>query len=313
MDLSEHSVRPSRILLHDPAHGNSLELLGEDRLAQVNFFSLPNREVVYKEYQDFVTSVAAHTTVTYLKDLLGEDPEFIREAAENPNLMFMRDSTITIPWMPNTFIPARLALPTRANEPGLVSKAMRSLGLTQRIEFTGDEYIEGGDVLPVMREGVRALLVGFGVRTTEAAAIKLASELIPETVDQIIGLSHDPDLLHLDTGFTVLPKDVILAARGMFSNGFLIDQNKTMRTISPIEYAEQMGFRIIRTEKADAIAHERCNMLPLGEGAYLAFDMPNDFKSSLEAAAGISIHTVSGAEISKAAGGAHCLTRPLYL
>lgn len=151
------------------------------------------------------------------------------------------------------------------------------------------------------------------MRTTEAAAIKLASELIPEAVDQILGLSHDPDLLHLDTGFTVLPNGVILAAKGMFTKGFLIDRNKQLQEINPIEYAEKLGFKIIRTEKSDAIANERCNMLPLGENRYVAFDMPEDFKAGLEEAAGISIQTVSGKEISKAAGGAHCLTRPIYV
>ena len=44
-------------------------------------------------------------------------------------------------------------------------------------------------------------------------ALRLALELIPDHLDLIIGLSHDPDLLHLDTGFTVLPNRVMLDDR----------------------------------------------------------------------------------------------------
>jgi len=129
------------------------------------------------------------------------------------------------------------------------------------------EYVEGGDVLPTMDEGKRILLIGFGVRTTKAAASRLALELIPEHVDMIIGLSHDPDLLHLDTGFAVLPNRVMLAAAGMFHAGFLIDENRSLSSIDPISHAQGMGFTIVRCDKADAITHERCNLLPLGRSA----------------------------------------------
>jgi N-dimethylarginine dimethylaminohydrolase len=40
--------------------------------------------------------------------------------------------------------------------------------------------------------------------------------------------------------------------------------------------------------------------------------MPDKLKSELERAAGITVKLVSGTEIAKAAGGVHCLTRPIY-
>ncbi len=127
------------------------------------------------------------------------------------------------------------------------------------------------------------------MRTTKAAAIRLALELIPEHLDQIIGLSHDPELLHLDTGFTVLPNRVMLAAAGMFHSGFLIDRERAIHSIDPIAHAERLGFTIIRCDKADAIAHERCNLLPLGEGRYLAFDMPAELEAEIEDKAGVTV------------------------
>jgi N-dimethylarginine dimethylaminohydrolase len=311
MDLSEFSLAPTRILIHDPRGGSALAAMDRNRLEACNFLDLPGHEELIAEYDHFRATLAEHVAVTTLGSLLGDDPEFGDEAATNPNLMFMRDSSITLPWSPHLYIPGRLALPSRAREAGVAGRALERLGLTRAFDFASDEYIEGGDVLPVMDEGQRILLIGFGVRTTKAAALRLAHELIPTHLDQIIGLFHDPDLLHLDTGFTVLPNRVMVAARDMFHAGFLIDRSG-MREIDPIDHAEQLGFTIVRVDKADAIAHERCNLLPLGQGRYLAFDMPAAFKAELEDKAAITITCVPGMEIAKATGGVHCLTRPVY-
>jgi N-dimethylarginine dimethylaminohydrolase len=312
MNRSEYCTAPTRILLHDPRDGGALGALTASHLTRANFLELPTTIALHAEYARFRAELAKHVQVVSLEMLLSVDPDYRSEAERNPNLMFTRDSSITLPWAPELFIPARLALPDRSREAMIVSRALRRLSLRPAFQFIDDEYCEGGDVLPAMDEGKRILLVGFGVRTTKAAAIRLALELIPDHVDQIIGLSHDPDLLHLDTGFTVLPNRVMFAAAGMFHSGFLIDESRRLSSIDPIARAEAMGFHIVRCDKKDAIAHERCNMLPLGEGRYVAFSMPPALREELEAKAGIAITCLEGREIAKAAGGVHCLTRPLY-
>jgi N-dimethylarginine dimethylaminohydrolase len=105
---------------------------------------------------------------------------------------------------------------------------------------------------------------------------------------------------------------VILAAAGMFTSGFLIDEDRRLSNINPIAHAEDLGFHIVRCDKADAIAHERCNVFPLGAGCYFAFTMPDDLRAKLEALSGITINCIDGGEIAKATGGVHCLTRPIY-
>jgi N-dimethylarginine dimethylaminohydrolase len=312
-DRSEFSTPPTRILLHHPRHGNSFSGLTNGSLKDLNFLELPDSEVVHRQYDCFASDLGRHIETIFLDDLLRGDSDYLEESLRNPNLMFTRDSSITLPWQPDVFIPTRLALPSRASEAAIVSKALIHLGLKPMVNFRDDEFIEGGDVIPAMDGGKRILLVGFGVRTTKAAAVRLALELIPRYIDQIIGLSHDPDLLHLDTGFTVLPNRVMFAAAGMFHAGFLIDEDRRLSNIDPIAHAEALGFTIVRCEKSEAIAHERCNVLPLGNGRYLAFSMPDDLKATLEQSAGITITCLSGSEIAKAAGGVHCLTRPLYV
>jgi N-dimethylarginine dimethylaminohydrolase len=312
MNISEFDTRPKYILMHHPRHGAAMDLLNRERLNDINFFELPDILSFCEEYDRFVAAVGKHVEPIFLDDLVAGEPSYLDDAASNPNLIFTRDSSVTMPWAPNHYIPTRLALASRRGETQVVASAMRKLGLEPIVEFSDDEYIEGGDILPAMDEGKRILIVGFGARTTKAAALKLAIKLIPEHIDQIIGLSHDHGLLHLDTGFTILPNRVIFAAAGMFHSGFLIDENRMIHDIDPIGRAEKLGFKIIRCEKIDAIAHERCNVLPLGEGRYVAFDMPKGTLEELQEAASISITSITGAELAKAAGGVHCLTRPIY-
>jgi N-dimethylarginine dimethylaminohydrolase len=313
MDHSEFNVPPARFVMHHPSHGGALNGLAEKDLTEVNFLSMPNRLVLGREYDAFVDVLRQHSNVTFLQNILTDDSDFQKDSEGNPNLMFCRDSAVTLPWNPQHFIPARLVLAGRKNEGGIMSKALSKLGLEPLLTFDDDEYLEGGDVLPVMQDGKRVLLIGFGNRTTKAAAMKIAMKLIPDHVDQVIGLSHDPDLLHLDTGFTVLPNQVMFAAAGMFHSGFMFDSDRRLHDVDPISTAQKLGFRIITCEKLDAIHNERCNMLPLGNGKFMAFDMPEKISSELEEAAGISILSIEGQELAKAAGGVHCLTRPVYL
>jgi len=312
MDRSEFSTRPARILMHHPSDGTSLHAVTADHLSALNFFEVPRLDALYAQYDLLVDAIKDHAEPIFLRDVLRGDAGFEAEARSNPNLIFTRDSSVTLPWAPGHFIATRPFLKSRASEPGVIRRALEKLGLTNLVELEGDEYLEGGDVLPIMDAGKRILLVGFGARTTKGAAIKLALELIPHHLDQIIGLSHDHELLHLDTGFTVLPKRTIFAAAGMFTTGFLIDETRSLKPVNPIRYAEDLGFNIIRCAKPEAIAHERCNMLPLGGGQYIAFDMPGDIRRALEQAADITVKCLDGSEIAKAAGGVHCLTRPLY-
>ena len=110
-DRSEFAVPPSRILLHHPQHGNSFGALSADRLRELNFFQVPDIRALHHEYDLLASSLHSHVETIYLDDVLKDDAGYRAEAASNPNLMFTRDSSITLPWEPGVFIPARLALP----------------------------------------------------------------------------------------------------------------------------------------------------------------------------------------------------------
>ena len=131
MDLSEFSTEPARILIHDPRDGRAVECMDRARLAECNFLDLPGYDALCAEYDLFRAAIAKHVTVTPLASLLSSDPLFEAEADNNPNLMFMRDSSITLPWAPDLYIPARFGLASRANEPELAGRAVEVVASLQ--------------------------------------------------------------------------------------------------------------------------------------------------------------------------------------
>ena len=135
MDLSEFSTAPKRILIHDPADGAALGAMTGERLGECNFLDLPAAERFAEEYRGLRAALAEAAEVVTLADLLGDDPGFRAEADSNPNLMFVRDSSITLPWAPDLYIPARLNLPSRAKESAIAGAALERLGLKPRIPF----------------------------------------------------------------------------------------------------------------------------------------------------------------------------------
>ncbi len=102
---SRSITSPRRILLHHPRHGNSLETLSADRLKELNFLALPHPGDLYAEYDAFTALLGAHVEPVFLDDVLGADESYRDEAASNPNLIFMRDSSVTLPWEPRASFP----------------------------------------------------------------------------------------------------------------------------------------------------------------------------------------------------------------
>jgi len=192
--------------------------------------------------------------------------------------------------------------------------SLEKLGMDALINFDKEsgEWIEGGDVLPTLHGGQRTLMVGLGERTTLAAAQKIADQLAPEYFDQVIALEHDPEILHLDTGYIELPNDTILSAEGMFTAASILRAGKASEDVDPYVYLKGLKQEIVYVERQDAIDNERCNMVPAGDGNFVSFALPKELRKELVDKAGINICELVGTEIAKLTGGAHCMTRPVY-
>src|SRR3954462_6276584 len=105
MDLSEFSTPPRRILIHDPRDGAALSAMAGERLAECNFLQLPEHGALAEEFDRLRAAISRHVEVVTLAEIMADDAEFRAEADENPNLMFVRDSSITLPWAPDLYIP----------------------------------------------------------------------------------------------------------------------------------------------------------------------------------------------------------------
>jgi N-dimethylarginine dimethylaminohydrolase len=65
--------------------------------------------------------------------------------------------------------------PVRREEPAVLAGALASLGLRELFSMPVDVFLEGGDVIPLARDGRRTLLVGFGPRTSRGRSTFFSS------------------------------------------------------------------------------------------------------------------------------------------
>ena len=312
-NLSEYALKPRHILVHNPKTDDELLPVSSDNLATYNFLAAPDPEQLYAQYGMFLDALhGLGMHAIELRDLLSKAQREYFDSIPNPNSMFTRDPVITLPWAQSVFIKSRMRLASRHIEPAIMARALVNFGMEQILTFDGDEYLEGGDVLPVVMQGKRVLIVGIGGRTSEAAVRRLATVLFPEYADVVIGVQHHTDVLHLDTGLSFVDERTILAADDTFLQGFMIDAAGNTRDIEADSYAKQLGFEILRIPRRQAIDSETCNLLPLGDGVFLSFRLSDEIKTALTTQRGIKLHEIDGSELAKTAGGIHCLTRPLY-
>lgn len=312
MGGSEFDTKPQKLVVCHPKYSSALKRAEEKDLGAYNFVSLPQLETLYDEYDGLIAKIHELGISTVdLHEILGKKAS--HDSFASPNTMFTRDSAITLPWAPGLYIESRFALKSREPETETMSTALRALGLNEFCKLSPGSLLEGGDVIAVMHNLRRMIFIGYGSRTNEQAVEELAKQLIPDHADVVVGIKHPDSILHLDTGFSVLPRQIIVMAPSMLGEGVVFGYGKKAQAIDLNEYLTTLGFNIITAPSdGDGAYHEYCNMLPIGDNNYLSFPLPYEFKKQLEDAAYIWIHEVEGSEILKTAGGIHCLTRPIY-
>jgi N-dimethylarginine dimethylaminohydrolase len=95
----------------------------------------------------------AGVDVVYLHDVAS--PEYLARLNENPNHVYTRDSAITLPWLPGRFIRGAMRKAVRRHEPGVMASALSALGQSEILALDTGLFLEGGDVIPIVRGGSR--------------------------------------------------------------------------------------------------------------------------------------------------------------
>jgi N-dimethylarginine dimethylaminohydrolase len=303
---AEFSTIPEAFIVHDPvAVGAFKSMEGIDDPAQlldsVLFRERPHALLYARQHRDFVELLKKHTKrIIYLSEVVG-DHESFEAVRTNPNQVFTRDSLITIPWIPDGYIPARMAKPLRRTETQAMETAMKRLGLRAIIRLPENLFLEGGDVVPFSRHGKHTILVGYGQRTRMETLYYLQQTLIPRYADEIIGVQLAEWRINLDGGFLPVAEDVVVADLKSLIGGICLDE-RTQRELDLYEMLADLEIRIIEVTPDESVFCQACNCACLGERRLVYYDLSYRVYEALRDN-GMEVYRTPGSELVKGRGG----------
>lgn len=312
--LSEFAATPARVLVHDPSVTGAFELLGrvgEDELKERTLFAAhPDAATFAAHHAALVEAIEAYgVEVVRLGDLVGRS-ELWRHARQNPNQVYTRDSVITLPWLPGWYVAGAMRMPIRRPETAVTAAALEALGLRELFAAPPGCFLEGGDVIPLARDGRRALLVGFGPRTDRRSIEVLCERLMPWALDEVIGVALPEWRMNLDGVLVPVSDDVAVVDPSSIAGGFVRDA-RDEREVDVLGLLRELGMTLVETTREESMTMQACNCLCLGGRRVVAYDLCERVVRALRET-GIEVATIPGSELIKGTGGPRCMTRPIY-
>jgi N-dimethylarginine dimethylaminohydrolase len=314
VSLAEFSVTPGRVLVHDPVAAGAFRALEAIRdpavLERDWLFRKPPDPARYAEQHGaLVRALQPHVAVLHLADLIA-DHEAFACAGSNPNLVFTRDSIVTLPWAPDRYLAARMKPALRRPETGALRAALERLGLRELPPIPEGLFLEGGDVIPFEREGRRTLLIGHGPRTRFETIEHLQGALLPRHADEILAIELAPWRMNLDGGLVPVTEDVVLAEPPSLIAGLLLDA-RSRQPVDALGLLRDLGMHVIETTREESVHAQACNCVCLGGRRIVYYDLCPRVAELLHRH-DVETILVPGSELVKGRGGPRCMTRPIY-
>jgi N-dimethylarginine dimethylaminohydrolase len=206
-----------------------------------------------------------------------------------PDLTFARDSSFMTPW---GLLGMRPGAAHRRGEVDAVLAAASEAGipLLGKIEVG---RVEGGDVC-LMRPGHVA--IGVSGERTDWQGAEAVGRLFAQFGWQVIYTTINPALLHLDTHFCMVDRELALGCVEELDAIFLRELARLNIEVIPVD--------------AEEVASLGCNVLALGDRRILSSGGAPRVDQLLKQR-GYEVFTVDLDEFTKCGGGVHCLTMPL--
>lgn len=315
---SEYIVKPQFLIVHDPTEFSAFRDVTRvsnhrELLATYLFREIPDIDLLHAQHAAFVEVLRQDLPVYYVKDILGHSQTlgFRDYLSANANQMFTHDALITLPWLPDGYILANMKRPIRRNEPVVMGAVAQALGLKEIVRIPPALSLEGGDVIPFCYDNKKALLVGYGPRTSEEALWFLRETLVRDgIVDEIIGFELAAWRLNIDGCFFPVSERLAVSHRESICSGILFSRQSSQK-IAPVAFFEAHGFTIVEATRDESYFMQACNFVCLGAHQFVAYNLTERINSILRSE-GLRIVGVCGDQLVMGNGGPHCMTRPVY-
>ena len=219
----------------------------------------------------------------------GVDVHIVPPVAGLPDLAFTRDTSLMTPW---GLLGLRPGAGHRQAEVDAVLGAAGTAGFPILGKVAAGR-IEGGDVC-LLRPGY--VVIGVSGERTDGEGADALGAWFTRRGWSVTTTPIDPDLLHLDTHFCMLDRELALGCVEKLDDALLT-------------LLARLGVEIIPV-RADEVAALGCNVLALGRRRILSTGSTPRIDASMRAR-GFDVITVALEEFTQCGGGVHCLTMPL--
>ena len=236
-----------------------------------------------------ISASRQHRALADLLVALGVRVRTVQPVAGLADLAFTRDTSFMTPW---GLLGLRPGAEHRQPEVEAVLSAARAVGVPI-LGHVASGSVEGGDVC-LLRPG--HLVIGVSGDRTDARGAEALAGFFRSRGWTITMTRVDPDLLHLDTHFCVIDKDVALACVEKLEPAF-------------VSMIRRMGIHIVPVTPEE-VSSLGCNVLSLGRKRIISSGSAPRLDNAVREL-GFEVHAVPLTEFTQCGGGVHCLTMPL--